>query len=558
MVHSNGFIQSKGIKSLVISTLIALPILFYFVVLGSFQYNFPFYDDYNVVLKTVLDWHNSTSFSQKITQLFTQHNEHRLVVVRSLSLLDYFLRGQIVFTDLIWLGNLSLLVVGWVLYRCHGSWVVGRGQKTSSPFFTVHSSLFTVSLLLFQFQSWDNQFWAMASVQNFGIYAFVCLALYFATQQKPYHALLFAALCIGTSGSGLFIVPTLLLFYFIQKQWRNLTISAVILGALCLLYFYQYQSSAQNGSVTDRLLHGNWLEMAVFFGAFLGNNLYHPALPFVAPIVGWLGTGWVLYLFFKKYYQVNPTLFYILIFVLLTALAAALLRSSRGIEGAYPSRYRITSSIFLATLFLTMMQVLKSRTKAWVLGLGLMGSLALYLLSIYIYFPRIRNNQELRIADAWFFQHGYNVAGHFDSAFATDILRKSDTVFGLQIQSSTVRDYKSRLTTSFDKFQKNAKTTSNIQTENGIDWMNPSQSAIKGWVRFLKPVTSQKTYVVVNGTIYETLFFKRYDLVAQKKSAAYQDTGFLAILPHTVDISKQNWYLIATNNRGEWVQIDNE
>jgi hypothetical protein len=161
------------------------------------------------------------------------------------------------------------------------------------------------------------------------------------------------------------------------------------------------------------------------------------------------------------------------------------------------------------------------------------------------------------MADAWFFKNGHNVAGHFDSAFATDILRKSDTIFGLQIQSSAVRDYKSRLTTSFDNFQKIAKTTSNIQTEYGIDWVNTSQSAIKGWVRFLKPVTSQKIYVVVNGMVYESLFFKRYDLVAQKKSAAYQDTGFLAILPDSVAVSKQNWYLIATNNRGEWVRIDN-
>lgn len=592
MVLFNGSTYKNRQKSLIISILIALPLLFYFIILGHFQYNFPFYDDYNVVLKTVLDWQNTTSFLQKINNLFAQHNEHRLLIVRLLSLLDYWIRGQVVFTDLIWLGNLSLVVVFWVLYRCQMYDV--RCVKKYDISYSIHLtsgilppafyfSLLTISLLLFQFQSWDNQFWAMASVQNFGIYAFVCLTIYYAVQQKPYLSLFFAAVCIGTSGSGLFIVPVILLLYFIQKQWRNLSISAIILSGLCVFYFYHYQSSAQNGSVTDRLLHGNWLEMAIFLGAFLGNNLYHPALPFVAPVVGWLGTGWVLYLFFKKYYKINPTLFYILVFILLTALAAALLRSSRGIEGAYPSRYRITSSLFLATIFLTMMQVLKSRTKAWVLGLGLMGSLALYLLSIYVYFPRIRNNQELRMADAWFFENGYNIAGHFDSAFATDILKKSDTVFGLQIQSSTVRDYKSRLTTAveashsipFDNFSKTGKgkfkpkpTLNAYKVQNhvnvgrsieyGIDWVSHSKSAIKGWVRFLKPVTSQKIYVVVDGTIYETLFFKRYDLVAQKKSAAYQDTGFLAILPHTVDISKQNWYLIATNNRGEQVQIDNE
>ncbi len=550
MIYSNSPTNIKGSLSLIVSILIAFIVLFYFATLGYFQYNFPFYDDYNVVLKTILDWKSSGTFSEKLSQLFAQHNEHRLVVVRSISLLDYFLRGKIVFIDLIWLGNLSLLVVGWVLYKSRGSWVVGRGQKTSSPFFTFHFSLFTTSLLLFQFQSWDNQFWAMASIQNFGIYAFVCLSVHFATQQKPYHALLFATLCIGTSGSGLFIVPTLLLFYFIQKQWRNLTISAVVLGTLCLLYFYQYQSSSQNGSVIDRLLHGNWLEMAMFFGAFLGNNLYHPSLPFIAPIVGWVGACWVLYLFFSKYYKVNPTLFYILVFILLTAIAAALLRSSRGLEGAYPSRYRITSSLFLATIFLTSMHVLESKIRSWVLGLGLMGSLALYVLSIYVYFPRIRNNQELRMADAWFFENGYNVAGHFDSVFATNILKKSDAIFKLQTNEASH-------SIIFDNFKKVIKSKPDTNTEYGIDWINPSKSAIKGWVRFLRPVTAQKIYVVVNGTVYETLFFKRYDLVASQKSAAYQDTGFLAILPNTIDISKQNWYLIATNNRGEWVRLDN-
>jgi hypothetical protein len=542
MILSNNSKYTPRSKLLIISILIAFPVVFYFVTLCYFQFNFPFYDDYNVVLKTVLDWQSTSSFSQKAYQLFAQHNEHRLVVVRSLSLLDYILRGQVVFTDLIWLGNLSLVVVAWVLLRSH--------TKVLFSSITYCLSLITPILLLFQFQSWDNQFWAMASIQNFGIYAFVCLSIYFAKEQKPHLSLLFAALCIGTSGSGLFIVPTLLLFYFIQKQWRNLTITGIVLGILCVLYFYHYQSSAQNGSITDRLLHGNWLEMAVFFGAFLGNNLYHPAMPFVAPVVGWLGAGWVLYLFIKKYYKTNPTLFYMLVFILLTAIAAALLRSSRGLEGAYPSRYRITSSLFLATLFLTTMQVLKPQIKKWVLAIGLVGSMALYVLSIYVYFPRIRNNQELRMADDWLFENGYNVAGHFDSAFATDILKKSNAIFRLpkaenNLQKSIGRDIKS------------SARDSNTKTEHAIDWISPSQSAIKGWVRFLRPVTSQKIYVVVNGTIYESLFFKRYDLVAQKKSAAYQDTGFLAILPDTTDISTQNWYLVATNNRGERLRIDN-
>jgi hypothetical protein len=542
MILSNDLTYISRIKWVVIGILASLPVLFYFVIVGHFQYDFPFYDDYNVILKTILDWQNATSYQQKISQLIAQHNEHRLVVVRSVALLDYFIRGKIVFTDLIWLGNLSLIVVAAILLRSRGSWVVG------------HSSFIIPILFLFQFQSWDNQFWAMASIQNFGIYAFVCLSIYFATNQKSYLSLLFAALCISTSGSGIFIVPVILLYYFIDKQWHNLTISGVVLGALCLLYFYHYQPSAQNGSVIGRLFHGNWLEMAVFFGAFLGNNLYHPVLPFVAPIVGWLGAGWVLYLFFKKYKTVNSTLLYILIFILLTALAAALLRSSRGLEGAYPSRYRITSSLFLATLFLTMMQVLETKIKSWVLGLGLVSSLALYTLSIYVYFPRIRNNQELRMADHWFYQNGYNVAGHFDSTFATDILQKSNSIFGLQIQRSAVRDYKFLPTKNVYKVLNLINVSQNV--EYGIDWINVSQSAIKGWVRFLKPVTSQKIYVVVNGTVYETLFFKRYDLVAQKKSAAYQDTGFLAILPDTTTISKQNWYLIATNNRGEQIRID--
>ena len=505
-----------------------LPTFYYFYVLTTYWYNFPFYDDYNVELKFLLDYQSANTSFEKLKLIFAQHNEHRVATIRLLTLLDFNLRGHLNFLDLILIGNLSLVVVAWVLIT-HNSKLINQDSRLKT-----HYPLLT-TLLIFSFQSWDNQFWALASVQNFGIYALATLAIHFLVRHKLLFYLFFSLLAIATSGSGIVIVPVVLGYLVLEKRWKKLAISSVVLGISLLLYFYQFQPSKQGISILNRILDGQIFEIIAFFFGFLGSNFYHPSVSFLAPIAGFTGFIWVIYLTIKKYYNSNPTIYLILIFLVITAGLAALGRSEKGIESAFPSRYRISSSIFITTCLISMLEIIPQRFKKWAFGISFVITFTLYVLSIYFYLPRIKKNQELRIVDVWLVQHNMGVMGHFDTNFATPIIKKAiqNQIFALpkeQILSKKI-DFTNSVITNLD---------SNFT----VDWIKETRAtiAILGWV---KPAFKGKTVLLSlnDSTAYQSLFVKRYDLVAKYNLLQYQDIGFFFVIP------KDEW------NRRKFIKI---
>lgn len=51
---------------------------FYFYQILQYVYNFPLYDDYETILRFLIEWEKTSSLSQKFSLLFQQHNEHRV------------------------------------------------------------------------------------------------------------------------------------------------------------------------------------------------------------------------------------------------------------------------------------------------------------------------------------------------------------------------------------------------------------------------------------------------------------------------------------------------
>ena len=507
--------------------LFLLPIFCYFYVLITYWYNFPFYDDYNVELKFLLDYQSASTFFEKLKIIFAQHNEHRVATIRLLTLLDFNLRGHLNFLDLILIGNLSLVVVVWVLTTQNPLPTTHNSRPTTkdSRLKTLYPLLITI--LIFSFQSWDNQFWALASVQNFGIYALVTLAIHFLVRHKLLFYLLFSLLAIATSGSGIVIIPVVLGFLILEKRWKELVISSVVLGLSLSLYFYQFQPSKQGISILNRILDGQIFEIIAFFFGFLGSNFYHPSVSFLAPVVGFVGFVWVIYLTNRKYYNSNPTIYLILIFLIITAGLAALGRSEKGIESAFPSRYRISSSIFIATCLISMLEIIPQRFKKWAFGISFVITITLYVLSIYFYLPRIKKNQELRMVDVWLVQHNMGVMGHFDTNFATPIIKKS-------IQSQIFELPKEQILSKKIDFTNSVIT--NLDSNFTVDWIKETNTtiAVLGWV---KPAFKGKTVLlsINDSTAFQSLFVKRYDLVAKYNSLQYQDNGVFFVIP------KDNW-----------------
>jgi hypothetical protein len=134
--------------------------------------------------------------SEKIYQLFKQHNEHRIVYDRIITVLDYYLTGKLNFRHLMLIGNLSL--VG--LLILFGA--VLRREKQPILY------ALPVSLLIFNLSQWENMYWGMAALQNFSVVLWVLGSLYFLSYTNRWAvAFLLAVLATLTSGNGMLVWP---------------------------------------------------------------------------------------------------------------------------------------------------------------------------------------------------------------------------------------------------------------------------------------------------------------------------------------------------------------
>lgn len=532
-------------------TISLLPVAAYLLLLLRYSYNFPFYDDYIAVLEALTRWQDTSNVNEKLSLLVEQHNEHRIAYIHSVALIDDFLRGSVYFTDLIFWGNLSLILILCLLYQ------------TAKPLSSVSIFwLLPVALLLFQLQSWDNTYWAMASLANFGIHGWVITAIYLASRREPWAwpgAIFATHLALGTIGSGLFLIPVVLAVWGVQKRFREMLLGGIVLTVAVLLYFKGYQQPAGYPSIGQTLAHADWEQLLVFWGAFLGSNTYYPALSFIAPFIGWCGIGWFLFLTFRLYFLKNPVLYGVLGFLVLTALAVALNRYGRGIEGAYPSRYRMNSSLFLAVTYLTVVELSQVKWKKWVVAAGCAATLALYSLSVYVYLPRIKNNYELRLADNWLFRYQMPIAGSYRLKDANEMLKKSvkEGLFippplpeNLFKNSVERKQLSAGLPVAADTSSKNNAAEYDIDEVKIVD----NQVVIRGWVRFKKAgLTLNEVYIFVNNEKgYPTLFQKRYDLFEKYHDVRYQDTGFLGVVPLSEwPQSTKGWHLLVEANNGQ-------
>ena len=96
---------------------IFIPIGFYFYFLVKHMVNAPINDDYTAVLDFLISYQKESSSYEKFKLLFSQHNEHRLFYNRVITLVSFYIFGQVNFNFLIVVGNLSLGGIFFLLYK---------------------------------------------------------------------------------------------------------------------------------------------------------------------------------------------------------------------------------------------------------------------------------------------------------------------------------------------------------------------------------------------------------------------------------------------------------
>lgn len=369
--------------------LAALPVVYYFGVLGWFAYDMPYMDDY----PSLVDFLNklpAASASERWRLLLEQNNFHRIVWVKGVAWLMYTLTGQVSFTGLQYIGSAALLLIGWLLYR-----------SFSNQHPTQQWLFLPVLFFLFQFQYWNNTFWAMASMSNLWTPAWALLAFWLSNRRREIWALGIGLVALLTVGNGILVLPLLLASFLFRNQFRWAVVTLAVLIPAYALYFSGY-SNPSGVSSASLLSPARLAHLLALDASFLGAMFYHPAVRWLPMLVGGVIIGWTVYLLITRYDRTNSTLFWMLVFLHLTGLMLAVNRIENPIDVVFASRYKNTTAILMAVTYLTLLDVwVRNRfpAKRWFGISSLTVAVAICLVSDVTYFSKIVRFRELKQTD---------------------------------------------------------------------------------------------------------------------------------------------------------------
>jgi hypothetical protein len=345
--------MTKKALTIILSLILLLPVLIYFTVWNYYAINIPKWDDH--ALKTfVLEYAGADGWKEKIQALFKQHNEHRIGLTRLITWLDYSIFGSLNYRHLMIAGNVLLLGLIPLWYDLL--------KKSKKPLF----ALVPIPFLWLTLAFWENMYWGMAAIQNFGVVTLTLWTLYLVVNPKtvPFLvSILLGGLTIITSGNGLLVLPLGALLLFLTQNRKRFALWIIVSAAEIFCYFYWYiktESNPESKASIFQLVKG--------YMAFLGS--FAESIPVLDYFKACFFLG--ILLFLVAISIVSTTLFRILrnkyankfdrttdlfclgtlLFILGTALIVVYSRAGFGLEGLITSRYKIYSVLLLIVAYL--------------------------------------------------------------------------------------------------------------------------------------------------------------------------------------------------------------
>ena len=329
-------------KTLVAASFVAFPAILFYTILFRNALDIPFLDDYDALLNFLNQITLLTSTSAKASYfLASQHGEYKLFFAHGIAWLLLVLCGHIDFKLLCAIGNGFVLLLAILLWKmfipdC-------KDLKTRLAYFI------PVSWLLFQLQYWQTLNWAMPGIQNIPVLVFSLGAIYLLVRGEQWAfccALAFLILAVGSSGNGLIIIPIGVLILALARR-RMRVVSWLLVSAVCVAaYAYRYNAMVSSTDPNRSIFAAFHPLSPLYVYAFIGSA---GSVPFKAAS---LFLGIFLFVFFvliadRGYIRRNPLVSYCVLFLLLTAIGVAGIRSDFGVGQALESRYTIYSVLLL-------------------------------------------------------------------------------------------------------------------------------------------------------------------------------------------------------------------
>jgi len=479
--------------------------------------NAPCWDDYDSIVNLFNVFVTADSFSEKISLILHQHNEHRLGFVRLISLLVLYLKGSLNFAFLCYIGNAALIFIVFFLFRAFK--MVGRYKLLLfSP----------ILFFLFQPQYFDTLLWPTVLLSNFYVILFVLLALILLCRKNIFSffvACILACVATYTQGNGFLVLPVGLIVLLMggdrKKSLIWLSISALIL----ISYFSGYMKLPEQPNVLDAFMN---LKSAVLFGfCFIGSaagfSFYYPSLIFGVFIVLYF-----LYLTGIKYFKNNPIIYFLFLFLLLSAGINTLFRSWQGVEYILSQpRYKFIAVLFLIVMYLSLCEIMqKKRKEKYVAFIGLLVASGFFLVSSYGYTPAVfKISETLRRGLLTWYVNGSGLY-YPDPVKANMILNKASNNKLFQISENLLQEFSGEPHIFNEKnFNKKLRFSIRKFAENA-DYLY-----IDGWAHIINTGThNQKILIIFKSPDHifavPTNSVRRLEVAANSKSAKLSKSGF--------------------------------
>ena len=319
-------------------------ILLFFVYVLKSAVNIPMTDDF-----AILKFLNNYTQSKDISKIFMQYDEDREFLIRFFSITLFHLK-LFDYRILIVLANLSLLGTVIIFYK------LMHPSKISKEML-----LFLLVILIFNFEFYDAIVLTSGAMYHACSIFFVAMSLFFLiknSNRNLFIAMLFSIAAVLNNGSGFIILLIGAVYLLFVKRRYHFTIWIISCAVIAFFYFHFYSTSKvhYNEPINLNFSVERIMRCILFSFTFMGNStqfFYDITLPLVTGTIIWIYFG---RLTIKKYYQQNPRVYCILLFLLLTSFIIPLVKYSTGIAGGLGIRYGIYSIMAISCCFIALFE----------------------------------------------------------------------------------------------------------------------------------------------------------------------------------------------------------
>ena len=297
--------------------------------------NYPLLDDFGAIVNFMVDYLKTTGFKDTLKLLFSQNNDFRLVVLKLITLSDFYIFGQLNFQHLRWIGFLFFLSSLFFFFK------LGKFKIYKFQYFL------PVPVLLVSFAYAEINSLAMESLSHFVVISYVVSCLYYLFETKKIVLpILLLFLGIYSNGNGLLLVPIGILGLLITKDYKRLGIWSLFSALAIFVFFLDYEkgNTPLDASVFKRI--------AYVFPIYLGGIGGMESIK-INMLFGILGIILAIYfLVIKKSYQNNTALSALMLFFLGTYLLISSKRQYTDSTALLRGAYLINSVCIFVTFYI--------------------------------------------------------------------------------------------------------------------------------------------------------------------------------------------------------------